>query len=415
MSLISKTVLWILLISILVFGIGGVVAYNLIKKEIQIETDYHLRTQLSTLEKQIANGADYRQLLSDRIFINQTGIAGVDTVIIQDTLAKHPQIGTMESFRKLVALKSIDDTPYSFTIIDVIVEESDIYDSTVGIITRLFIMLALAVIIGGFFISKFLLSPFNGILQAIDTFQINQKEPLHLPDTKTREFSRLNQFLSRMTEHIKTEYQTLKTFSENASHEMQTPLAIALGKLDLLMDDNSLTESQFQNVQSAQLALKRLSTLGKSLSLLTKIENQEFDPNAQVDFSTLVKDTIENFKELYAMNDITLQTNVQPGVKINMDKKLGVILLNNLFGNSLKHNDKNGFVRLDLNSSRLSIENSGSPPPHNPDLLFHRFIKNPEKEDSTGLGLAIVKEICDFYELTITYTYRNFHRITISF
>src|SRR5690606_32582196 len=112
------------------------------------------------------------------------------------------------------------------------------------------------------------------------------------------EFRQLNSFVEQMVGKARRDYRSVKEFSENASHEMQTPLAIARGKLELLLETNNLDTEQTRLIQSAQQSLGKLSKLGEALTLLTKIDNKEFASRAEVDFSRIVNNCLVNFEDL---------------------------------------------------------------------------------------------------------------------
>ncbi len=417
MRLITKTTLYYLAVSIIVFGIGGIVTYNLIRNEIQLETQYQMAASLPRLEERISRWIDRQRDLSN-MNTNQLWVSEVSgpatELVFSDTVAMHPHLDQMEMMRKLSVVKDLNGKFVRIEMMDVFVEDSDIYESVVKIITRLFILLAIALILAGFFISKILLRPFDETLERIRKFKVQDKAKMDLPKTSTKEFATLNQFIGDMTEQAREEYQALKKFSEDASHEIQTPLAIAQGKLELLTDDPNLSEEQFALITSTQNALKRLSKVQQSLALLTKIENREFNPQHQTDVSTLVENTLENFKELFEMRDLRVDSQIDRGVTIKLDKHLGAIMLDNLVHNAIRHNQEGGYVKIELDKKHLRISNSGAPPPGDPARMFRRFEKNGSIE-STGLGLAIVKEICDYHSMKIRYMYSTDHQIEVVF
>lgn len=71
-------------------------------------------------------------------------------------------------------------------------------------------------------------------------------------------------------------YRVQKEFTENASHELQTPLAIFQSKLDLLLQQQELTESQAEIIQDLYQMTSRISRLNRNLLLLAKIDNAQF-------------------------------------------------------------------------------------------------------------------------------------------
>ncbi|MBX2816422.1 MAG: HAMP domain-containing histidine kinase [Saprospiraceae bacterium] len=417
MQLLTKTTLYYLLISIFVFGIGGVVAYNLISDEISLETDYYLRGILdridNRLEHYVENDLDVSRMNGTRVQIREVHDLEPSDPIYTDTLAMHPHLNQMEMMRKLYSVREVNGHKFEVAITDVIVEDSDIYESVVKIITRLFVLLALALLIGGVIISRFLMNPFNETLSAIDSFAVKDLAPVNLPKSSTKEFKQLNTFVKNMTERARSEYQALKSFSENASHELQTPLAIAKGKLDLLLEGQTLTEEQYKNILSAQNSLSRISKLGRSLSILTKMDNQEFDPSETTDVSNLVNDSLEDFRELFDLKKLNLRSYISPKVTAKLNKHLGTILINNLLHNAIRHNIEGGEVEVTLTENELRVENSGAKPEKPRTHMFSRFSKDDGTSESSGLGLAIVKEICDYHRLAVDYTYNGKHQLVV--
>ncbi len=419
MRLLSKTTMFYLLISVVVFGIGGIVAYNLISDEISKETDYYLDTLLDRIDRRLESWVerdiDVTRMNSDRVHILELP-SGVQTdPVFSDTLALHPYLNQMEIMRKLTAVREIGGRTFQVVINDVIVEKDDIYESVVKIITRLFALLALFLVIGGAIISRYLMRPFYSTLDRMDGFEVQGNEPMTLPNTNIKEFKQLNQFLARMTGRAQAEYQSLKRFSENASHELQTPLAIAHGKLELLLSGGPLSEEQYKNVDSAQQALSRISKLGKSLSILTKIDNQEFDPSEETNVTELVTRCVEDFRELFGLKSLNLTTDISPTVSIKLNRHLGSIMFNNLFHNSIKHNVEGGQVSVSLTHEGFEITNTGHEPTRPRTEMFQRFAKDNGHPDSSGLGLAIVKEICDYHKLDLDYSFSDVHKVSIDF
>ena len=113
-------------------------------------------------------------------------------------------------------------------------------------------------------------------LDEIHRFSLKNKQAIHLPETSINEFNRLNHFLEKMMNKAICDYNSLKEFSENASHELQTPLAIIQGKLELLMQ-SPISDEQAGLILSSLNALDKLNKTNQSLILLTKLENQEYE------------------------------------------------------------------------------------------------------------------------------------------
>jgi signal transduction histidine kinase len=419
MNLIAKTTLFYLLVSVLVFGIGGWVTYHVVKTEVTKETDFSLYDEVQDVADDVRDGIPLEILRRRKVGIEHLGDhLAIDTFYqFSDTLAPHPyRAGETEPYRKLEAVKEVDGSFYRITITDVFIESDDIYDVVVEIIWRLFLILGIGMLFASFLVTRWLLTPFQRILGSIRGFNIKQPEPLDLPRTSTKEFRQLNAFVSAMTERARRDFRSVREFSENASHEMQTPLSIARGKLELLQETQDLNHEQLRLINDSQMALKRLSKLGSALLLLTKIENYEFRAQSEIDFSAIVNACLDNFEELAMLRGLPVKREVKPEVKLGIDPTLSDILVSNLVRNAIRHNQEKGAIEVLLDDQGLYIRNTGAPPSIPTAELFQRFRKNQQSEKSVGLGLAIVKKICDTNLLTVSYHYKNgWHEISVKF
>ncbi len=212
-------------------------------------------------------------------------------------------------------------------------------------------------------------------------------------------------------------YINQKQFVENASHEIQTPLAIIRSKVDLLMEQAELSAETAALIMDIADANNRLSRLNHTLILLSKIQNNQFIERQGVDILQLIKKNIESLKDYYLddMPGITFEAGQE--VTLTANPELLDMLCSNLLRNAVIHNIPGGMVSINLNPDQLSIENTGLHLHIDPQLLFERFRTADDKtKKTTGLGLSIVKQICELHGYHISYNLVNEkHRITISF
>ncbi len=418
MRLLLKTSLLYLLIIMVVFSIGSIITFDIFDEEIQTETDKFLKERFYMLHESLLAGEPAHPYPGEKLIIDtvnyQPETTGRASFQFSDTLAMHKYLKRMEDHRKLVGYAQVNDTYLQLTLYDVIVEKDDIMDGVVQSLIRLFVFLGIVVIISSFLISHFLLKPFNKTLSEIKKFNIKDLKPLSLEKTNTKEFNSLNRFIEQMTEKMSRDYGNLKEFSENASHELQTPLAIAKGKLELLLQSNNLSEEHLHMIETAYQSIDYISKLSKSLMLLTKIENQEFSDFQQINFSAQLNDTLVEFDELIVLKNINLDSEIESDFYISNHVMLSKILINNLFNNAIKHNTHGGNIKIVLHGDKLEIYNTGEPLKEAPEALFERFKKDNQSSESMGLGLAIVKKICDVSGYHIRYNYQNgWHHITV--
>ncbi len=419
MKLIFKVTLYYLIITLIVFGIGGVMTYDIFQRQVQKETDRYLVQRLWSLETSIENGESPSAFISNNLFIKEVDNSIEETrFVFGDTLADHPNplIKRLEPHRKLRVIRKINDQTFKIEIFDVIVESDDIFSGVFQSQTRLFVILGTVLVLSSFLVSIWLFRPFNVTLQAIKNFRLNDTSPIELRKTTTKEFREMNQILDQMIHKIQSDYLNLKEFSENASHEMQTPLAVAKGKLELLLQSKGMDEEQLSLINSAYNSIDHLSKMGRSLGLLTKIENNEFTDLQDIDVSKNVKNTLFDFQELLELKGIKIKDDLAENVIVKSDPILIQILIGNLFQNAIRHNFPNGKIELKLTDSDFTISNTGKKLNNPSDILFKRFKKDNQSGDTIGLGLAIVKKICEINNYEIAYHFENeLHTLTIKF
>lgn len=352
----------------------------------------------------------------ERILLEDPSIKGVPPIMevqkvlkpqqlkINDTLIYDPSQKEMELFKQLSETTEIDGEYYLVTIRTMVIESEDILFAIVftfvGIVFLAFIFL--------FYLNKSknrkIWEPFFVNLDRLKNFSIKSSASLIFEDSDILEFHDLNTELISLTSKIKIDYRNLKQFTEDVSHEMQTPLAIMQAKIDTVINDNNISETQFAKFSSLQEDIQRLKQLNKKLILLAKIDNNQFQNSQSLYFNKILKESIESLKELTVTNIELIEQN---DLRVDMDKSLAIILCNNLLSNAIKHNilGKPIVARVSINT--IQVENVGTVALSKPDQIFERFYKESKKEDSTGLGLSIVKKICDYYEFEPSYRFRE--------
>lgn len=313
-----------------------------------------------------------------------------------------------ERYRCLKKVIYLQNKPYLFTI-QTNIEESH---ETIAVIAMITIFFFVIIVLGLLYLNRKLSSsiwkPFRDTLDQLKTFNLNSQNTLQFPASDTTEFEELNQSLYKLIERNISTYKTQKEFTENASHELQTPLAIIKNKLDLLLQDQNLTEKQYRIAEDINKALTRSSRINKNLLLLAKIENNQFDGSEIVLFDHLLQQSIDTLGEHFEQKNISVQEEISGSVQVNGNSILTEILINNLIINAIRHTSPGGFISIQLMGSSFEVSNSGAEK-LNTDFLFKRFSKLSTDNSGSGLGLSIIQEICKFHHWTISYCFEN-HR-----
>ena len=357
---------------------------------VYINTNHHLPKQL-----------DFDEDITVFIKTNKTQLP----VRYFDTTYVNPKEDESQPGRAVSGLVSLGSQHYEV----VITESREATEYLIQFISLITIALMVVLVFILFLTNRFILNglwkPFYKTLIEIKSFNISDDKNLELIATKVDEFNELNTAVLTMASNVKSDFQNLKQYTDNASHEMQTPLAVITSKLDMLIQDETLKPEQYGQINDIYAASNKLARLNQSLLLLVKIENNLIDDIDTFNLKTLVEDKIKQFNELITNKKIELEVNLSPK-EITASKYLIDILLNNLFSNAIRHNVTGGKLIIILTEDKLVIKNNGQPQTMNTDTIFERFQKS-NKSEGTGLGLAIVKNICSRYKWKICYSMEN--------
>jgi len=417
MKLISKTLLNFLLISLPLLIIAGFFSYYLIKSELRDGTEEELSKEKVYAEKLIQtfkNPQTVYLTLDSLSFIQPfKGISFkssyTDTLIFDIT--ENENVG----YRKLKSYYSFNGNEYQIILLKTTMQEDELLEGIFSAFTIISLFLMIAFFIVNWLVSKALWKPFYNTLSILNTYDIKNHEQQQFLKTNTLEFQQLNTALTKMTDKIHVDYLQQKQFTENASHEMQTPLAVIKANLTQLMQSTTLLESDMYNLQTIENTTKKMASLNKALILLSKIENNQFKENELIPINKIINKVVNNFADLIEVKNIKLNLNLKDDLQLTINPTLAEILLSNLVQNAIRHNVNGGIISIDLMQNKLIISNSGEALTINSNELFTRFKKNDTSKDSLGLGLAIVKSICNIYQLNIDYSYSNqLHTFTLN-
>ncbi|MBX3257721.1 MAG: HAMP domain-containing histidine kinase [Chitinophagaceae bacterium] len=321
----------------------------------------------------------------------------------------------IDRFRGLKTSIKINDQDYSL-VVETNVEETEETVAYIAMVTLLFFL----ILVIGFWIlnrrfSKKLWQPFQDTLQQLKSFQLNSQKPIQFQDTDTIEFAELNATLDKLLQHSITTYRNQKEFTENASHELQTPLAILKNKLDILLQSDDLTERQYHIAEEMNKALVRSSRINKNLLLLVKIENSQFDRSELIGFDTIVLQSIDALQEHFKEKKIDVSTDIHSNIEVKGNSSLTEVLISNLLINAIRHTLPEGSIRITVSKFAFEVSNSGEQP-LSPDLLFKRFSRMSADNRGSGLGLSIVQEICKLHGWTVKYDFgNNAHLFSVKF
>jgi len=331
-----------------------------------------------------------------------------------DTTYINPKEKKAEPGRAIESIIRLNGSDYK-VIISVSRESTEYLLQFVGVIT-LSLMAGLLLIL--FLANRYFLNglwkPFYDLLQQIKLFNISEEKNFKLSGGQVSEFIELSAAVESMSARVRNDYRNLKDLTDNASHEMLTPLAVITSKLDILIQNETLPLEIYEQIEDIYAATGKLSRLNQTLLLLTKIENNMINGSETIDLSVLLADKIKQFNELILAKRISVNERLS-AKDVFASKYLIDILLNNLISNAIWHNKDDGELVIILNERELIFQNTGTPVALNKDTIFERF-KKDSKSEGTGLGLTLVENICKFYAWEINYDFKDeLHSFKINF
>ena len=421
MKLLNKSIgLYILYASILLL-MAVPVLYFSIHRRVVHEMDESLLEQSAKIINHLENTDTVsltpwlKNIDPDIIFIPSTGENirrdTFYTAIIFEKISKEKS-----PYRVLEANVAFKGKLYILQIKNSLLDSEDLIESIVKIVALLLLLIITGLVLINHVLSKKLWKPFYSTINKLHDFKIETNESIQFDKTGITEFADLNKAITALTSRNKEVYQSQKEFTENASHEMQTPLAVFQGKLDLLMQTIPLTQEQSELISDMTDVNHRINRLNKSLLLLTKIENNQFADVESVSVKKILEKLTEQYRFHTEQQNIAINNILAEDIVVVANKMLIEIMLGNLLSNAIKHNFSNGSVIIEGNNTDIIFSNTGTETLLNADKIFQRFHKQTTDSAGIGLGLQITKKIADNYNFTIVYRLQNnYHCFILKF
>ena len=404
-TLLSKNTFVYLIITFLVFLLTGwslsLYLDNYINTELEDIYDRSEKKAKFIYEKESGNIEHFRNVTYIKL---DTVPKLADYPQYRDTLLLHRDSPEQKLHRIKTVVRKHNDQYY---LMDIVIGTSEfllLREVIFNTLPPAFIILALLVVISNRFLSSYLFRPFNHILNQMKTYSVGKK--LSHIKTNTREFNHMQELFEKMIENIEKDYRNLKEYTENMSHEMQTPLSVLRSKVENLMIDENLMQDNSETVKQIYDEINHLSKMGSTLNLITKIENKEFLNNEVIATGPVIENHINKISELVELKSLKIETSLSPGHKFSIDPILLDIMLTNLLRNAIKYSTADSVIEI-KSDTKLEISNLGEPLPFSPEKLFERFCSGSHGKHSLGLGLSIVKQICELNEIKIVYEFKD--------
>ncbi len=305
---------------------------------------------------------------------------------------------------------------YELTVAVPTFERQDLFRAILKWIVFLYIILLAGGIGITIVVVEYNFKPLRALLKWFDSYVPGKKNPPVPCDDSIEEFRILSVATQNAADRIEKQYELQNQFIGNASHELQTPLAVCSGKIEMMLDsDEELSAQQAEDLMQVHRKLQGMIRLNKTLLLMTKIDNGQFIDVSEIDLSAIMRDSVSMLDDIYSAKGVSSEVEVEDNVRIRMNEQLCSVLFTNLLKNAYMHSPSGSVVNVRLSAKSLVVSNDGDTPLDKL-RIFDRFYQGRgRKEGSSGLGLALVKSVCGRYSFGLDYEYDGRHNFTVIF
>jgi signal transduction histidine kinase len=411
MKLLTKTTLYFLLAIIPLLAASGYLLFSRFNEQINERADKELVYEelqwIDYLDAATATGNNFILRSPDLLIYPEDGPV-TNAPTLSTTYGARAKDGVQIPFRQLSDVIAVNGVAYRIFIRKSQEQKLALVANIATSMLVVFGGLLMATLLFNWIISRRLWHPFYASLHKIQNIELPKMQALRFEESSTEEFNQLNASLNTMAAKIHSDYITVKEFTEDAAHEMQTPLAVAQSKLELLLQDSALNATQAEAVVQATVALQRLGKLNQSLLLLAKIDNNQYEATATINLVDVTKKYLSLFDAVLKDKQLAIETAFTGDFEARLHPFLADSLVSNLLGNAIKYNYGEGKITLRASADEYRICNTSKQSSLNPENLFRRFKTSADNGvSSNGLGLAIVKKITDANGLVVRYEAKN--------
>ena len=413
MQFIYRIALRLTAVLLPLMAVWGALFYFTMVDEIRDEADDALEDYSAMIISRILSGEELPQ--GNDGSNNSFEVHAVDS----DYAATHPHLSyrdeniyipdkrEKEPARVLTSIFSdAEGQFYELMVMTPTFEKNDLFEAVLAWIVVLYVALLFIVLVVTMIIFRRSLQPLYDLLHWLDAYRPGGR-PESVPNkSDVEEFRRLNVALQQAVDRSEELFERQSQFIGNASHELQTPLAIIGNRVEWLLDSPSITEEEAGELFKIQKTLSRAVRLNKTLLLLTKIDNGQFPESVEVDIVTALEEGVESYGDVYAAREVNFTHNLPAELKVTMNESLATTLISNLVKNAYVHTPQGGDAHIEIIGRTLRVSNTGGEP-LDKEHIFERFYQAARKEGSTGLGLALVAAVCRYYNLRLEYFFAD--------
>ena len=409
MKLTTKTSLSFISLSTIFFLIGSVFMYFAVRVILAEDLSSRLYQMQGNFIDNLNSKNDINSASNQHVFINESFV--INTTQFSDTVLIENDKYVL--YRKICFYHNLQNKIYKVEIL----QSQAQTDLLIWRIVILNVALAMVFFLIIFFLNQISvrrgLKVFYSTVSKLENFNISKPELMYFENAEIDELKKLTEVLKKMSIKISSDFNEQKEYTENVSHEIQTPLAIISSKADELLQSENLKKEEMEQLEIIMNTTTRLAKINQALILLTKIDNRFYTDISVISIDKIIHEKLDFFSDLILEKKIILKTNICNTLDFKMNRYLADTLFLNIIKNAIMHNNINGSINILLEGNILQIMNTG-PKLSNKENIFKRFVRSSNK-DSLGIGLSIVKRVCNFYFIDINYSFDSVHRFNLNF
>lgn len=245
------------------------------------------------------------------------------------------------------------------------------------------------------------LAPLRQLAQAIGERHPANLSPLTLK-IRAQELTPLTNEINRLMHALADTIEREKQFTNEAAHELRTPLAVLR-----IHSENALAaedaETRQHSLQKMLLALDRSDRLLRQLLTQARIDNQQGLELTELNLNQLLQGTLATLAPIALKKDQQLSLEGTEQLTVMGQATLLELMFSNLIDNALRYTQAQGEIVVEAcqegHRVRVDIRDNGPGIPTAAlSRLCERFFRvNPQQGDGVGLGMAIVSRIAQLH------------------
>ena len=408
---------------LVIFAVWGTIFYFVIIDEINDEADDSLEDYSEYIITRALTGEnlpDADNGTNNSYFITEVSheyaMGNPSVRFLEEEVYIHSKKETEPARILKTIFRDREERYHELTVMIPTIEKKDLKETILLWVVMLYMGLLLSILAVNAVVIRRSLRPLYALLDWLDDFSLDRELPALDTKSGITEFNKLGDSLVGNARRQIEMYEQQRLFIGHASHELQTPIAVAANRLELLANDPELTEAQLEQILKTRRSLEDVAKLNKTLLLLTKIENRQFAEHEEIDVNEMLRSLGRDFSEAYGHMKLEFSIDERAALRVGMNRTLASVLFGNLIKNAFVHNLEGGRVTVEITAGEVTISNSAASGALNPEYIFRRFYQGEKTEGSAGLGLSLAESIAKLYGITISYLYgQELHIFKVKF